>query len=67
MLKSLTAVYPVSFMSTGGVTPANVKNYLDIKTVLACGGTWMIPSQLIDQGDWTKIGQLVKDAVAALA
>lgn len=67
MLKSLAAVYPVSFMPTGGVTPSNVKNYLDIKAVLACGGTWMVPSQLIDQGDWTQIGQLVKDAVAALA
>lgn len=66
MLKSLTAVYPVSFMPTGGVTPGNVKNYLDIKAVLACGGTWMVPSKLIDQGDWTQIGQLVKDAVAAL-
>lgn len=67
MLKSLTAVYPVSFMPTGGVTPANVKNYLDIKAVLACGGTWMVPSQLIDQGEWATIGQLVKEAVAALA
>ena len=67
MLKALTAVYPVSFMPTGGVTAANVNDYLDINAVLACGGTWMVPSQLIDQGDWAQIGQLVKEAVAAFA
>ena len=67
MLKALTAVYPVSFMPTGGVTAANVNDYLDINAVLACGGTWMVPSQLIDQGDWAQIGQLVKEAVAVFA
>ncbi|WP_160064889.1 bifunctional 4-hydroxy-2-oxoglutarate aldolase/2-dehydro-3-deoxy-phosphogluconate aldolase [Psychromonas sp. L1A2] len=66
MLKSLTAVYPVSFMPTGGVSPANINEYLDIKAVLACGGTWMVPADLIDNREWDKIGQLVKEAVAAL-
>jgi 2-dehydro-3-deoxyphosphogluconate aldolase/(4S)-4-hydroxy-2-oxoglutarate aldolase len=66
MLKSLTAVYPVSFMPTGGVSPANINEYLDIKSVLACGGTWMVPADLIDNQEWEKIGVLVKDAVAAL-
>ena len=66
MLKSLTAVYPVSFMPTGGVSPANINEYLDINAVLACGGTWMVPADLIDNREWDKIGQLVKEAVAAL-
>lgn len=67
MLKSLTAVYPVSFMPTGGVSPANINEYLDINAVLACGGTWMVPADLIDNREWDKIGQLVKEAVAALS
>lgn len=67
MLKSLTAVYPVSFMPTGGVSPANINEYLDINAVLACGGTWMVPADLIDNQEWEKIGVLVKEAVAALA
>ncbi|GLS92691.1 ketohydroxyglutarate aldolase [Psychromonas marina] len=67
MLKSLTAVYPVSFMPTGGVSPANINEYLDIDAVLACGGTWMVPADLIDNQEWEKIGVLVKEAVAALA
>jgi 2-dehydro-3-deoxyphosphogluconate aldolase/(4S)-4-hydroxy-2-oxoglutarate aldolase len=67
MLKALSPIYPVSFIPTGGMTAANVKSYLDVETVLACGGTWMVPSQLIDHGEWDKIGELVKEAVAALA
>ena len=66
MLKSLTAVYPVNFMPTGGVSPANINEYLDINAVLACGGTWMVPADLIDNREWDKIGQLVKTAVSAL-
>jgi len=67
MLKSLTAVYPVNFMPTGGVSPANINEYLDINAVLACGGTWMVPGDLIDNQEWDKIAVLVKEAVAALA
>ncbi|CAH0528692.1 bifunctional 4-hydroxy-2-oxoglutarate aldolase/2-dehydro-3-deoxy-phosphogluconate aldolase [Vibrio hippocampi] len=64
MLKALTAVYPVKFMPTGGVSLKNVDEYLSIKSVLACGGTWMVPTNLIDEGRWEELGQLVKDAVS---
>ncbi|MCL9775425.1 bifunctional 4-hydroxy-2-oxoglutarate aldolase/2-dehydro-3-deoxy-phosphogluconate aldolase [Vibrio methylphosphonaticus] len=64
MLKALTAVYPVKFMPTGGVSLKNVDDYLSIKSVLACGGTWMVPANLIDEGRWGELGQLVKGAVA---
>jgi 2-dehydro-3-deoxyphosphogluconate aldolase/(4S)-4-hydroxy-2-oxoglutarate aldolase len=51
-------------MPTGGVSLNNVDDYLSIKSVLACGGTWMVPTNLIDEGRWEELGQLVKDAVA---
>lgn len=60
MLKALTAVYPVNFMPTGGVSPSNVQEYLSIKSVVACGGTWMVPTDLMDKGDWQGIAELVK-------
>ena len=63
MLKALTAVYPVKFMPTGGVSLANVDEYLSIPAVLACGGTWMVPTDLIDEGKWDELGALVKAAV----
>lgn len=59
MLKALSAVYPVKFMPTGGVSPSNVNDYLAISSVLACGGTWMVPSQLIDNEQWDELASLV--------
>lgn len=67
MLKALTAVYPVKFMPTGGVSLGNVDEYLSIPSVLACGGTWMVPTKLIDEGQWDELGKLVRDAVAHVA
>lgn len=61
MLKALCAVYPVQFMPTGGVNPHNVAEYLAIPAVVACGGTWMVPTDLMDRGDWDAIARLVRD------
>ncbi|WP_409422724.1 bifunctional 4-hydroxy-2-oxoglutarate aldolase/2-dehydro-3-deoxy-phosphogluconate aldolase [Pseudaeromonas sp. ZJS20] len=66
MLKALAAVYPVSFMPTGGITPANLADYLALPCVMACGGTWMVPGQLIEARQWEALGQLIRDAVAQL-
>ena len=60
MLKALSAVYPVSFMPTGGVSEENVNAYLALPSVLACGGTWMVPATLIDEQKWDEIAALVK-------
>ncbi len=61
MLKALSAVYPVKFMPTGGISAANVQHYLDLPSVVACGGTWMVPTDLMDKGDWSAIAKLVRE------
>ncbi|EKO3386892.1 bifunctional 4-hydroxy-2-oxoglutarate aldolase/2-dehydro-3-deoxy-phosphogluconate aldolase [Vibrio fluvialis] len=61
MLKALSAVYPVQFMPTGGVNTRNVADYLAIPSVVACGGTWMVPSDLMDSGNWDEIARLVRE------
>ncbi len=61
MLKALSAVYPVQFMPTGGVNPRNVADYMAIPSVVACGGTWMVPSDLMDSGNWDEIARLVRE------
>jgi len=66
MLKALSAVYPVKFMPTGGVKLANVHEYLDLPSVLACGGTWMVPTKLIDGGKWDELGTLIREAIEAV-
>ncbi|MEI8635098.1 bifunctional 4-hydroxy-2-oxoglutarate aldolase/2-dehydro-3-deoxy-phosphogluconate aldolase [Vibrio sp. PP-XX7] len=67
MLKALHAVYPVKFMPTGGVSPKNVKSYLSIPAVIACGGTWMVPNDLIDNEQWDELAQLVKEVASVIA
>ena len=64
MLKALSAVYPVQFLPTGGISPANVEKYLALPSVIACGGTWMVPNDLIDQGDWSTLTTLIGEATA---
>ncbi|PSW17608.1 2-dehydro-3-deoxyphosphogluconate aldolase [Photobacterium sanctipauli] len=64
MIKSLLAPYgDISFMPTGGIGKANVRDYLAVDRVLCCGGTWMVSPKLIEAGDWDEIGRLVREAV----
>lgn len=48
-------------MPAGGINPTNVKEYLAISSVLACGGTWMVPSDLIDNEQWDELAQLIAE------
>ncbi|WP_272579608.1 bifunctional 4-hydroxy-2-oxoglutarate aldolase/2-dehydro-3-deoxy-phosphogluconate aldolase [Providencia sp. PROV266] len=62
MLKALSAVYPVSFMPTGGIGPKNIKDYTALPSVLVCGGSWMVPNHLIDSESWDELGKLIAEA-----
>jgi len=67
MLKSLSAPYGmVRFVPTGGLTPTNLKDYLSIKSVLACGGSWMVKDDLIASGNFEEITRLTREAVNML-
>ncbi|MDD1795449.1 bifunctional 4-hydroxy-2-oxoglutarate aldolase/2-dehydro-3-deoxy-phosphogluconate aldolase [Enterovibrio sp. ZSDZ42] len=64
MVKSLLAPYVnVTLMPTGGISKANVSDYLGIDRVVCCGGTWMVAPKLIEAGNWDEIGRLVREAV----
>lgn len=67
MLKSLLAPYAMlQVMPTGGVNADNIRDYLGIKNVIACGGSWMVERKLLQQQNWKGIESLCKEAVAAL-
>ncbi len=66
MLKALTAVYPITFMPTGGITPKNVNDYLALPAVIACGGTWMVPNNLINNEKWNELAELVAEIATIL-
>lgn len=63
MLKALAGPYgAVQFMPTGGVKPGNVKDYLSQKNVAACGGTWIVPMDLLEAGRFDEIEALAREA-----
>lgn len=67
-LKALADVYSAfGFMPTGGVNAQNLGDYLKLPIVVACGGSWMAPSNLINERKFAEIEALVKQAVEAVA
>lgn len=63
MIRAMAAPYGnVRFMPTGGVNTDNLKSYLDCKAVFACGGSWMVPGDLLEQRAFDKIEALVRTA-----
>ncbi|PMH45323.1 2-dehydro-3-deoxyphosphogluconate aldolase [Vibrio sp. 10N.286.49.B3] len=68
MLKSLLGPYQqIKIMPTGGINPENVHEYLSLPAVFACGGTWMVDKKLVNDGNWTEIGRLVREVVKSVA
>jgi 2-dehydro-3-deoxyphosphogluconate aldolase/(4S)-4-hydroxy-2-oxoglutarate aldolase len=64
-IKALSAPYGMmKFMPTGGVTTANLEEYLKVPAVLACGGSWMVTKELISGGKFDEITKITKEAVA---
>lgn len=64
MVKALSAPYrSVKFIPTGGVTSANLRDYLSIPSVLACGGTWMVAADLLRAEKWSEVTRLTAEAV----
>jgi len=65
IIKALSSVFrDVRFMPTGGVNVANLKDYLDVPAVLACGGSWLTPKDAIERGDFAAITTLAKEALS---
>ncbi|TMX42178.1 2-dehydro-3-deoxyphosphogluconate aldolase, partial [Vibrio sp. Hep-1b-8] len=63
MLKALLAPYAdIQVMPTGGISPANISDYLSIPRVIACGGTWMVDKKLIEAKDWETLARLTREA-----
>ena len=67
MLKAIAAPYQMMrFIPTGGIGPENLKSYLSLLPVIACGGSWMVKPQLYADGNFTQVEQLTREAVATV-
>ena len=63
-IKALSAVYnTLRFMPTGGINADNLMEYLDVPSVASCGGSWLCPLKLIEEGKFDEIEQIAKAAV----
>lgn len=62
-LKAVSAVYPLKFMPTGGINQKNIRDYLALKNVFCCGGSWMVKADLINEGKFDEITRLTKEAL----
>ncbi|EGY33954.1 keto-hydroxyglutarate-aldolase/keto-deoxy-phosphogluconate aldolase [Aggregatibacter actinomycetemcomitans serotype e str. SC1083] len=64
MIKALLGPYAqLQIMPTGGIGMQNIKDYLAIPNVVACGGSWFVEKKLISEKNWQEIGRLTKDVV----
>ncbi len=63
MLKAFSSVFrDMRFMPTGGVSAGNLSEFLEIPSVLACGGSWLTPASAINDGDFSAITKLAREA-----
>ncbi len=63
-IKALSAPFgQVRFLPTGGVSEANLKEFVENKSVAAVGGSWVCKKDDIAAHDWDKITMLSSNAV----
>ncbi len=68
-LKSIAAPFAhlgLKFIPTGGVTPANMQDWLRVPGVAAVGGTWIAKTEDIRAEAWDKIAANARAAVASV-
>ncbi|MBR6486227.1 MAG: bifunctional 4-hydroxy-2-oxoglutarate aldolase/2-dehydro-3-deoxy-phosphogluconate aldolase [Lachnospiraceae bacterium] len=67
MIKAMSAPYGnVRFMPTGGINASNIAQYLAFPKIIACGGSWMVPKDLIRDGKFDRIKELTREAVRSI-
>lgn len=64
-IRALSGPFPsVRFMPTGGINTENLKEYLSNKSIIACGGSWMVKDSFISTGRFDEVERLTREAVA---
>ncbi len=65
MLKAWSGPFTdVCFCPTGGVSPANAKDFLSLPNVVCVGGSWLTPADAVATGDWARITRLAREATS---
>ena len=62
-LKAIGAPLPqILFCPTGGVSPGNAMDYLNLPNTACVGGSWVAPKDKVQTGDWAGIEALAAEA-----
>lgn len=67
ILKVLSSPYKhtgVKFIPMGGINEGNMEDYLRMDNVIAVGGSWLAPKELIESRHFDKISDLVKKSIS---
>ncbi len=67
-LQAIASPYPMmQFIPTGGIDQANLSRYLELPNVLACAGTWIAPSRLVELSAYESIARMAAAALRSAA
>ncbi|MGX2041869.1 bifunctional 4-hydroxy-2-oxoglutarate aldolase/2-dehydro-3-deoxy-phosphogluconate aldolase [Methylocaldum sp. MU1018] len=65
MLDSFRGPFPkVRFCPTGGINAQNAPDFFKLPNVVAVGGSWLTPKELVAGGNWAEITRLAREATA---
>jgi 2-dehydro-3-deoxyphosphogluconate aldolase/(4S)-4-hydroxy-2-oxoglutarate aldolase len=63
-IKSIGGPFPdIKFCPTGGINMSNVRNYLALNNVACCGGSWLVPNDVVANKNWSEITRLANEAL----
>jgi 2-dehydro-3-deoxyphosphogluconate aldolase/(4S)-4-hydroxy-2-oxoglutarate aldolase len=66
-IKAVAAPYTtLKFVPTGGINAGNIASYIAYERILACGGSWMVPADRINAGDFDTITALCREAMSKI-
>ena len=66
-IKALSAPFgDIVFIPTGGVNATNINDFLAVKSIIACGGSWMVKDSLVKEGKFDEIVELCKEAIRVI-
>lgn len=68
LLEAIAAPFPeLRFVPTGGISPANLADYLRLPMVHAVGGSWLVSAKLLKGEHFGEIARLARQAADIVA
>ena len=53
--------FDVKFCPTGGITLQSAPDFLALANVVCVGGSWLLPANVLESGDWGRVTRLAAE------